>query len=687
MSNSFQMPEVSFYKNVKDTTGKTRPIGDIIKLILSNNKTIIEKIRSVQDKRERNRLKNNLPGFAASGTFSKRKADCLIKHSGLIQIDIDDVNNVENIKAHLVADKFTFLCFTSPSGNGIKLLVKIEAKAESHLQSFQELELYYKSIYGITIDPSTKDLSRLCFLSYDPNLYYNKDSALFTCTDTVVNNDIQTYTAENTNVNAKMPRKQLNTTEIQQFESKLEQIEQKQLDITKVYQDWLNIGFAISHAFGERGRTYYHRLSRINPQYSEQICNTQYTKCLNSSGSGITISTFYKFANDAIKTLEKSMQKNKTIFHITEEELSKSYSLRFNTMKVAIEIKKKGEKKWEECNESQLYIDLNKKGIRISESKLHALLKSNFVTRYDPILEYFEDLEPWKIGDKDYITELIDHISTDKSKEIRYNFKKWLVRCIKCALIPNYFNKQAFILVHKEQNSGKSTFCRNLCPAGLEAFLRDDLPDNKDAKIALASNFIINLDELANLNKKDVDQLKTYFSTSTIKERLPYDRKPTTLPRRANFIGSTNNSEFLVDSSGSVRWLCFEITKINWDYKKNIDIDKVWSQAYALSKDENFDCEFTEEDIAQNEKRNSKFQIISSEEDLLRKYFELEENAEQIDSNFFSATDIISYLGEMSTGVRLSPVKMGKVLAKLNIKKHQHSAGIGRGYYLKKKEV
>lgn len=300
MSNSFQMPEVSFYKNVKDTTGETKPIGDIIKLILSNNKTIIEKIRSVQDKSERNRLKNKLQAFATSGTFSMRKADCLIKHSGLIQIDIDDVKNVEKTKAALITDKYTFLCFTSPSGNGVKLLVKIKASAESHLQSFQELELYYKSKYGITIDPSTKDLSRLCFLSYDPNLYYNEDSIVFTCTNTVVNDNIQTYTTDNTNVNAKMSRKQLNTTEIHEFESKLKTIEKKQIDITKVYQDWLNIGFAISSEFGENGRSYYHRVSCINPQYSKQICNTQYTNCLSSSGSGITIATFYKYINEGL---------------------------------------------------------------------------------------------------------------------------------------------------------------------------------------------------------------------------------------------------------------------------------------------------------------------------------------------------------------------------------------------------
>jgi len=47
-------------------------------------------------------------------------------------------------------------------------------------------------------------------------------------------------------------------------------------------------------------------------------------------------------------------------------------------------------------------------------------------------------------------------------------------------------------------------------------------------------------------------------------------------------------SEFLTDSTGSVRWLCFKIHSINHDYNnyitgvQEVNIDDGWSQAYAL---------------------------------------------------------------------------------------------------------
>lgn len=45
-------------------------------------------------------------------------------------------------------------------------------------------------------------------------------------------------------------------------------------------------------------------------------------------------------------------------------------------------------------------------------------------------------------------------------------------------------------------------------------------------------------------------------------------------PKRASIWGSTNKAEFLTDVTGSVRWLCFRVREINWDYKKHFDIDR-----------------------------------------------------------------------------------------------------------------
>jgi hypothetical protein len=76
-------------------------------------------------------------------------------------------------------------------------------------------------------------------------------------------------------------------------------IESQNLDITSSYSDWRDIGFAFADSFGEQGRSFFHRVSKFYPGYSENECNKQYDNCLKSSGSGITLNTFFHLAKQA----------------------------------------------------------------------------------------------------------------------------------------------------------------------------------------------------------------------------------------------------------------------------------------------------------------------------------------------------------------------------------------------------
>ena len=79
----------------------------------------------------------------------------------------------------------------------------------------------------------------------------------------------------------------------------LQRIEERGVDITQIYGDWRDIGFAFADEFGEAGRTLFHRVSRFYSGYDEAKVNDQYNKCLRSHGSGITIKTFFQKAKDA----------------------------------------------------------------------------------------------------------------------------------------------------------------------------------------------------------------------------------------------------------------------------------------------------------------------------------------------------------------------------------------------------
>lgn len=360
-----------------------------------------------------------------------------------------------------------------------------------------------------------------------------------------------------------------------------------------------------------------------------------------------------------------------TVFHQSEKYIKKNYKLRFNEIALEIESKKLPRGEWGECNDNSLWIEIQKEGIKIGHSALKALLKSEFVPSYNPLKEYFKNLPVWD-GEIDYILKYANYIQLSPSEnktQFIIQFKKWCVRAVKCVLNDGYFNKQAFVLTDngKGQNIGKSSWCRYLCPSELNRYIAEDLSNNdKDTRILICKNFLINMDELAALSKKEINQLKSLFSKDQINDRLPYDSKNTIIPRVASFIGSTNKSEFLFDETGSVRWLCFVVESIDWDYKGFFDVNLLWSQAYSLSKNKNFIAEMTKEDLIENERRNEKFQSLTQERELLNKYFD---SSNKNEGTFMTTTDIVEAIKYKSPFSSLNPIQMGKALRAENFEK------------------
>lgn len=138
---------------------------------------LINQLRACDDLKERTRLKKLLPSICFAGTFSKREDKALLKHSGLIAVDFDHLGErLPELKARLTKDRFTFLLFISPSGDGLKLVVKIPDDINTHALSASALTDYY----GDEKLDEFRDVSRICFESYDPDIYYNPDSDVFT---------------------------------------------------------------------------------------------------------------------------------------------------------------------------------------------------------------------------------------------------------------------------------------------------------------------------------------------------------------------------------------------------------------------------------------------------------------------------------------------------------------------------
>lgn len=133
-------------------------------------------LRSIQDVKEARKYKAfNFDYVTFSGSFSKRNDKNLRKHSGLLTIDFDHVQDISGLKAELLKDQYfeTELLFVSPSGDGLKWVIPIDLTKAGHQDYFKAVANYIRQTYQLEVDQSGKDISRACFLPHDPHIFIN----------------------------------------------------------------------------------------------------------------------------------------------------------------------------------------------------------------------------------------------------------------------------------------------------------------------------------------------------------------------------------------------------------------------------------------------------------------------------------------------------------------------------------
>ena len=208
-TNFFREKKVSLFNaGYKNTKGlpvlQTKPCADVTILDLyhyiigEDARAATEAIRAEKDPDRRRALKTLMLMFCIPfGTFSYRKRDKLLQPSGLMVIDIDDIDDpamLARLKRLLPHDKRyeTELLFTSPGGEGLKAFIRIGMLNGRPLRDvFAEVDRHLRFEYGINADASGKDEARACFLCYDPDCYINPkylENTASNCTNNEHNN-------------------------------------------------------------------------------------------------------------------------------------------------------------------------------------------------------------------------------------------------------------------------------------------------------------------------------------------------------------------------------------------------------------------------------------------------------------------------------------------------------------------
>lgn len=202
--------EISYFSNVKKSLNPTNflTIKEVLSLIKTNKKLeeITQKIRNSKEDIYRKQLKSLLPLVTFSGKFSARNIKGLDSASGVAVIDLDSFGNIEEIKRiknDVKKLSFVLFAFISPSGG-----LKIGCKIPTVKNDFEYKQYYiplskefdkYNHLLTKKNDSATKDISRLCFLSYDEELYINESAIEYTKKDIDIQNQNNNTSIQNSN--------------------------------------------------------------------------------------------------------------------------------------------------------------------------------------------------------------------------------------------------------------------------------------------------------------------------------------------------------------------------------------------------------------------------------------------------------------------------------------------------------
>jgi hypothetical protein len=184
MSDIFN-PSVSTVKSATDTTTLSQDIAAIAERI--RGPVLIECTQQIRlayaegGKSAADPVKKQLPGAMFAGVFRQRGMTHMTAASGMLVADLDHLppERLSELRQIIVADPSVVLMFTSPTGSGLKVVVRTgvaECSEASHLRAFKAVQRWMREKFGAEMDESGKDRARLCFLCHDPDVCYNPNA-------------------------------------------------------------------------------------------------------------------------------------------------------------------------------------------------------------------------------------------------------------------------------------------------------------------------------------------------------------------------------------------------------------------------------------------------------------------------------------------------------------------------------
>lgn len=291
--------EISAFKSATSTEPTTVLLSAFLTSTRHRDKILA--LRAESEKKKRDELKKTLPAATISGTFIRRSAGQIQSYNGLVCLDFDGADNPAVTPAEMkyMLSAFPEVAYAAVSvgGAGVFAIVPTTNRDPTrHAAVVDLLGLATKS-HGLIYDRACKDVSRLRFVSYDPDAFWNKAPKEF---DTNFLFELQqpptNFRPPRAMVFRQPPEKPANDTR-SKVEAYVQALEGSCRDVTENYDDWLKIGFALASEFGNGGEDLFHRVSQFNPKYNPQDAAKKYENALKN-GKSVKIGTFFKILHD-----------------------------------------------------------------------------------------------------------------------------------------------------------------------------------------------------------------------------------------------------------------------------------------------------------------------------------------------------------------------------------------------------
>lgn len=641
--------QVSIFRGFTKPTGNVSLLEKLHEIAEGKYIVSVEKLRKLQRNgkdEEATRVKKQLQSSTLSATYSeKRKAEGITGYNDVLILDFDKLSDEKLIRCRKIIESTltTLFCCKSPSGNGLKVgvyynmreIAQLRAELFSrpeittteledfHKRTFEHCRAYYEELCQVKIDASGSDIGRLCFVSYDPDIYIN-EQAIKALHQPQLNIVVLPTTPKKIPVIRKSARNNVpkdlsgdDTIDLSEITPHIQMEFQRCIN---------NLQRKMKYEPGNRD-TYIYTLGHncyckgIPEEQTALLAQHRYGGSPDINIPQI-IANAYQYTNQTDKREE---EKKKPVAVKLVEFLEKTVEARRNVVLEQLEIRHKTNDPQPEPfrlirkeDYNTIYLDAQYAGISCQPHIVRTVVNSRFATEFHPFEAYFYSLPPWDTQ-TDHIDNLAQTLQTTNQDFWRNCFKRWLVGLVACALDDDKENQLALV-IKGAQGKGKSSWIRRLLPTDLKHYYRNGTlnPKDKDHMLFLSQRLIINLEEFEGMKKDDVAELKRLIAQEAITERKAWGEEAGYYVRRASFIASTNEPRFLEDITGTRRFPTVTAEEI--DYKTPIDHTGVYSQALHLWRN-GFRYWYEEQEFAELNANNMQYIIASQEEELFYVYF------------------------------------------------------------------